>query len=94
MPVIPHFSNECLELIKIKNFQWPEINDTLLINEKINIVIQINGKKREVINTKPDLSEEDLFKIISENEIVSKYLNNKKIKRKIFIKNKLFNIII
>ena len=60
----------------------------------MNIVIQINGKKREVINTTPNLSEEDLFKLISENETMQKYLNNQKIKRKIFIKNKIVNIII
>ena len=94
MPIIPHFSNECLEQINVKHFEWPEIDNSLLVDEKVNIVIQINGKKREVINTTPNLSEEDLFKLISENETMQKYLNNQKIKRKIFIKNKIVNIII
>ena len=88
MPIIPHFSSECLEQINVKHFEWPEIDNSLLVDEKVNIVIQINGKKR-VINTTPNLSEEDLFKLISENETMQKYLNNQKIKEKFFIKNKL-----
>ena len=46
MPVIPHFANECIELLEDKSeIKWPNINKTLLIEENINFVIQINGKK-------------------------------------------------
>ena len=94
MPIIPHFSSECLDLIKSKNLMWPNYNISTLKDEKINIVVQINGKKRELINTKPNMSEENLFEIINKNETLSKYLQNQKIKRKIYIKDKLINIII
>ena len=47
MPVIPHFANECISLLKTNaKIEWPKINENLLIEEKINFVIQINGKKR------------------------------------------------
>lgn len=94
MPIIPHFSSECLDMIKSKNLIWPNYNVSMLKDEKINIVVQINGKKRELINTKPNMSEENLFEIINKNESLSKYLQNQKIKRKIYIKDKLINIII
>ncbi|MDC0853559.1 leucine--tRNA ligase [Candidatus Pelagibacter sp.] len=94
MPIIPHFSSECLNLIKSKNLIWPNYNISIFKDERINIVVQINGKKRELINTKPNMSEENLFEIINENEALSKYLQNQKIKRKIYIKDKLINIII
>ncbi len=94
MPVIPHFSSECLNLIKSKNLIWPKYNISMFKDEKINIVVQINGKKRELINTKPNMSEESLFEIINKNEALSKYLQNQKIKRKIYIKDKLINIIV
>ena len=46
MPVIPHFANECISLLKNQTkIEWPKINKDLLIAEKINFVIQINGKK-------------------------------------------------
>ena len=44
-PVIPHLSNECLEQLKINNLNWPSIDEKFLNEEKINIVVQINGKK-------------------------------------------------
>jgi leucyl-tRNA synthetase len=94
MPIIPHFSSECLDMIKSKNLIWPNYNISMLKDEKINIVVQINGKKRELINTKPNMSEENLLKMINKNESLYKYLQNQKIKRKIYIKDKLINIII
>ena len=94
MPIIPHFSSECLDMIKSKNLIWPNYNVSMLKDEKINIVVQVNGKKRELINTEPNISEESLFEIINKNVSLSKYLQNQKIKRKIYIKDKLINIII
>ena len=94
MPIIPHFSNECLDMIKSKNLIWPNYNVSVLKDEKINIVVQINGKKRDLINTEPNMSEENLLELINKNESLSKYLQNQKIKRKIYIKDRLINIII
>jgi leucyl-tRNA synthetase len=59
-----------------------------------NIVIQINGKKRGLINTKLDLEEVDLFKLVKKDQNIYKYISDKEIKKKIYIKNKLMNIII
>ena len=95
MPIIPHFSNECLNVIN-KNYKlsWPSYDDSLLVENTTNIVIQINGKKRGLINANLDIEEEELLKIINQEGNLVKYFVNKKIKRKIFIKNKLINIII
>ena len=93
-PILPHFANECLSIIKFQNFKWPDFNTAMLKNEIVNIVIQINGKKRGLVQTKPNIIEEKLFEIIKNDEKVMKYLDQKEIKRKIFIKDKLLNIII
>ena len=94
MPIIPHFSNECLKLLNKEVFKWPEFDETILKKEKINIVIQINGKKRGLVVTKPNISEEDLFDIINKDKTINKYLIGNKLKRKIYVKDKLMNIII
>ena len=94
MPVIPHFSNECLKIINETNIKWPSYNEKDIKEDIINIVIQINGKKRSLISTKPDISEESLMEIINKDEKLLKHLNGAEIKRKIYIKNKLMNIII
>ena len=93
-PILPHFANECLSMIGIKNFKWPEYDKSILNDEIINIVIQINGKKRGLVQTKPNINEEKLFEIIKNDEKVMKYLDQKNIKRKIYIKDRLLNIII
>ena len=94
MPIIPHFSNECLEMLSVKNVKWPSYDLSLIKENEISIVVQINGKKRALIKTIPDDSEENLFKIIEKEEALKKYIDNITIKRKIYVKNKLINIII
>jgi len=94
MPIIPHFSNECLKLLDKEIFEWPKFDETILKQENINIVIQINGKKRGLIITKPNVTEEALFDIINKDKTINKYLIGNKLKRKIYIKDKLMNIII
>ena len=96
MPVIPHFASESLMLLKLdyKNIKWPKIKENLLKDEKIKYVVQINGKKRGLINTDYDISEEELVKLIKNDINIHKYLENKEIKKKIFIPNKLINIIL
>ena len=93
-PVVPHFSNECLELINVFDVKWPKYDEQMIKEEKINLVIQINGKKRNLIEIEPDKPEEELFEIIKKDEKIIKYIQNSQIKKKIYIKNKLINIII
>ena len=94
-PILPHFANECLEIIGgEKNMNWPECDLKYLSEEKINMVIQINGKKRELISLKKDIEQNELLSLIKNNEKLKKYIDNKKIKKQIFIKNKIINLII
>ncbi len=93
-PIIPHFANECLNLMNIKKFSWSKYDQSMLKEDIINIVIQINGKKRGLIKTEPNISEEKLFELIKKDETLIKYINANEIKRKIYIPDKLMNIII
>ena len=94
-PIIPHFSNECIEMLGNKTkFEWPTYDESKLIESTSLIVIQVNGKKRGLISVKNDIAENELIKLINSDKKLIKYLENKEIKRKIYIKNKLINIII
>ena len=93
-PIIPHFANECLEKLEIKEMKWPEYDESKIREDIINIVIQFNGKKRGLIETELNITEKTLVEKIHKNEKLIKYLVNKKIKKIIYIKNKLINIII
>ena len=93
-PVIPHFSKECLEMIgEKKPIMWPKIDEELLVEHKKNFVIQINGKTREIIEADKNITEEDLFIKINESLKLKSYIKGKTIKKKIFIPEKLINII-
>ena len=95
MPILPHLSNECLEVIAENNkIVWPNYDEILTKDEVNKIVIQINGKKRGLIDAEPNLNEEELMKLVNIDNNLTKYLLDKKIKKKIYIKNKLINIII
>ena len=95
-PVIPHFANECFNMLngEVNDMNWPISKKEFLIENSINYVIQINGKKRGIIESKRDLTEKELSNLIIKNDLINKYISNVKIKKKIFIPNKLINIII
>ena len=94
-PIIPHFSNECLEQISYKDkIVWPDIDRKFLVKKEFIIVIQINGKKKDLIKIDKEINEEELLKRIYNNQKIIKFLDKSKIKKTIFIKNKLINLII
>ena len=94
-PAIPHFVSECLEeLNDNKQQKWPIAENKFLKEEFCNIVIQINGKKREIIKFKINTSENEVITKIKDNEKLNSYLKDKEVVKKIFIPNKLINIIV
>ena len=95
-PIIPHFSNECLEKLKIsmKVMEWPIIDQKYLEQEIFNIVTQINGKKRKVFSINKSVDKKTLIENIKKDEQIKKYLDNKEIIKTIYIENKLINFII
>jgi leucyl-tRNA synthetase len=93
-PVIPHFSNECLQMINVReNLIWPKVEEKFLLEDDVKFIVQFNGKTRKIITSKKDTTESLLLNKIKEDKKLSQYLNNKNIQKKIFIPNKLINII-
>ena len=96
-PFVPHFASECLsKFSKFKkiDYNWPRINKELLGNENVNFVVQVNGKKREILDIPKNLSEDAVLEIINNNEKLLKYIKSQKILKKIFIKDKIINLIV
>jgi leucyl-tRNA synthetase len=94
IPIIPHFANECIMEIEDdnKNF-WPEFDMELTEDNEVTFVVQIDGKKRGLIKSNKDINEETLYELVLKEKSISKYLQNREIRKKIFIPNKLINII-
>ena len=94
MPIIPHFSEECLSMINCNKVEWPGYDPSLIKEEIVNIVVQINGKKRGLIQAKVNTNEIEIIENLKSDKNLKKYIDNKKIKKQIFIKNKLINILL
>ena len=94
-PVLPHLISVCLFNLNVKKTtNWPDINEKFLEQKTVNIVVQIDGKKRGLIECEKDISEESLIKLINERDEINKYLNKKKTLKRIYVKNKIINIIL
>jgi leucyl-tRNA synthetase len=94
---IPYIANECWEKITGKQDitlqKWPKIDGSLLEKENFDVVIQINGKKRAIINATNNESEESILSKSLAIKNIQVILDKKIIAKKIFIKNKLLNIV-
>ena len=97
-PITPHICKELsahLNILEIDNdISWPIIDQNFLKDDKNLIVIQINGKVRKKIEIESDIDQEKLEAYIFSLEEVIKYTNGKEIKKIIYIKNKLVNIVV
>jgi len=95
IPVTPHLANECLEKLNYDlDINWPTIEQKYLQQETNDIVIQVNGKKRGIISIEKNLQEEEIINQIKNEKLIEKYLNNGKLIKTIYVKNRLINYIV
>jgi leucyl-tRNA synthetase len=72
--------------------QWPEAKEVNL--KSVSYVVQINAKKRALIEVSSELNEQKTLEFVKNNELVKYRISDKKIKKTIFIKGKLINFLI
>ena len=98
-PFVPVFSEEQWQKISPKSKSiflemWPSFDIKLAKNKKIEFVVQVNGKVRGKIVAKIGLSQKQAEKIVSSMPQIQKYLQNKEIKKVIFVPDKLINFVV
>ena len=95
IPFIPHLASECLEKLKVKDSnKWPKIDSTVLNQQMIKMAVQINGKTKSIIEIKKDAEEKETIIITRKDPKINNSLENKKIIKTIFVKNKIINYLI
>jgi len=94
---IPYVANECWEKITKKADlaiqEWPKFDNESLKKDEFNVVVQINGKKRAIINAIHNETEESIFSKSLAIKNIKVILEKTTITKKIFVKNKLLNIV-
>ncbi|MBD3238386.1 MAG: leucine--tRNA ligase [Candidatus Moranbacteria bacterium] len=97
-PMAPHLGEEFWQMLNrqtsVFNQKWPKYNQAALEKQQIELVIQINGKLRASIKAEPDINSKQAWEKAQKIDKIKKYLDNKKIKKKIFVPGKLLNIVI
>ena len=99
-PFAPHICEEIWETMlknkkSIQLEKWPEYKESMLVEKNVSIVVQINGKLRDVIEITKDATQEEVTKIVLNLPKIQNHLaNGTPIKKVIFIPNKTINFVI
>ncbi len=73
--------------------KWPEYDPAKLVKNDVEIVVQVNGKVRGRVTAAKDCTQEEVQEEAMALETVKAQLNGKTIRKVIFVKNKLLNIV-
>ena len=97
-PIAPHFSEELWQSLghseSITRAEWPRADESLLTEENITVVIQVNGKHRGTIVVSKDLAEEELKQRCLNEPGIKKWIEDKSAKKIIVVPGKLVNIVV
>ena len=97
-PVMPHVCHHLWFLLGGKNAvvdsQWPEVDESALIQERVQIIAQVNGKLRAKIMAPLDSDNQVVQEIALSDEKIVKFTMDKQIIKVIVVPNKLINIVI
>jgi leucyl-tRNA synthetase len=97
-PIVPHFAEELWQALghepSVLQEPWPKFSESALIRNKLEIVVQVNGKLRSRFNADADSGDDTLKKKALADERVKKFIEDRPVKKVIVVKKKLVNIVI
>jgi leucyl-tRNA synthetase len=97
-PFAPHITEELFERIgeskTINETPWPKYDEAKTIDEEIEVPVQINGKLKGLVKVSKDADEETVKTKAHNLEAVQNTLSEKTIIKEIYVKGKIFNIVI
>jgi leucyl-tRNA synthetase len=97
-PITPHLCHHLWQVVggsdvNVEDAQWPEVDQSALIEDEKLIIVQVNGKLRAKITVAAQASKEDVETLGLSNEAVLKFTDGKTIRKVIYIPGKLLNIV-
>ena len=97
-PFAPHITEELWfslgEKKSIHLSDWPKYDKKKIVEDKIKIAIQVNGKVRSEITIKKDITVDEVKKIVMSDSNIRLWVDGKEIKRFIYIPSKIINIVL
>ena len=96
-PFAPHICEEMWEKLGMNGFcstaPWPAYDEALTVDNEIEIAVQVCGKLKGTVVIPAGAEEEVAWDAITKNENVMAAIEGKNILKKIYIKDKIFNIV-
>ena len=96
-PFAPHISEELNSLLgfdPILSCDWPDYDSNLIVEEKVTIAVQFNGKTRGTIEIGLNSSEKNVIESVTSDQKLNKYFNGMTTIKSIYIPNKLINFVL
>ncbi|GAB4227327.1 MAG: leucine--tRNA ligase [Chlamydiales bacterium] len=97
-PYAPHISEELWELLggqgELSYTPFPEAEERYLEDEMCTYIVQVNGRLRGRLEFPKEKSKEEIFEAAQKNPATAKYLAGAKIKKLVFVPNKLLNVVV
>ena len=97
-PFAPHFAEELWERTghqpSIFFQKWPKWDETYTTADTVTVAVQINGKLRGTITVKAESPEDLVFETASKDPAITKFLDGKQIRKKVYVKNRILNLVV
>ena len=97
-PIAPHFAEELWKILGYDSLlaeqSWPKYDKRFLEETNVNLIVQINGKKKSVINLPKGLSTDEVEKIVLESTSIKNIIKNNNIKKIIIIQDRVANLVV
>ena len=97
-PLAPHISEELWKMMgnnySVHQQDIPIFNDSLIVSDKMKIILQVNGKLRDTIEISSELGEKDIKELAMKSENIIKHIADKEIMKTIYVNNRLLNLVV
>ncbi|MFA5386334.1 MAG: leucine--tRNA ligase [Candidatus Paceibacterota bacterium] len=98
-PFAPHISEELWQIIgdekeSVSKQNWPKYDEKLIKEDNFDLIIQVNGKLRHKITTSKNISQKEAEELALAEEKIKNLVRGQSIKKIIFVKDKLINIVL
>ncbi|MEC9412007.1 MAG: leucine--tRNA ligase [Pseudomonadota bacterium] len=97
-PITPHICHHLWQTLghneAIVNVPWPTIDETALKQDKIELMVQVNGKLRAKISVAADAEQKDVEALAFADENVQRFTDGKEVRKVILVPGRLLNIVV
>lgn len=97
-PMVPHITQTLWETLEqpglVLNVTWPKVDESALVKDEIELMVQVNGKLRGKISVAKDLDKDAILALAKAEESVTKFIDGKELIKEILVPGRLVNLVV